>query len=144
MHTAFAGIVYPDPLQVSDLIENMLAPLRHRGTNPKEVRTFKNFQIGALGSPLLTNSKKTLFLAFDGWLENEKALRGELTSFGYRIEPDQDIVLFAYEHWGIKFLERFKGEFALALLDQEKQDLILARDPIGKKPLYWYPFSWYQ
>lgn len=122
MPNAFAGIVYPDVFQVSDLIDSMLSPLQYRASGNKHFFTFKNFQIGSFGKGFTTNKDQTIYLALDGWVENLQ---------------EEDLIR-CYLEEGISFLEKVSGEFALALLDKEKNHLYLARDPIGKKPLYWY------
>lgn len=140
MHSAFAGIIYPDVLQVTDLVENMLHVLQHRAEGAHYVHTYKNFQLGCIGLRYTISPKKNHFLCLDGWIDNESALRDVLSE----LEPsaifanDLELLLLAYKHWGNNFLGRLSGEFALMLLDQDRNILLLARDFIGKKPLYWY------
>lgn len=140
MATSFAGIIYPDVLQVSDLIDGMLAALHHRAPNGRNVHTFKNFQIGCLGDGTAFNSKRNIHVFLDGWIENSSQFKEEFKALGAPSDQatDSEIILQAYESFGDKFLEKLNGEFALMVLDAEKGQLLLARDPIGKKPLYWY------
>lgn len=133
--TAFAGIVYPDALQTSDIVELMLKPMQHRADEFKQVISFRNMQLGIIGKPLITNHKKDLHLALDGSLTSIKGLEAEFNEC-----PPADrgqLLLKAYELYGSTFLEKVDGDFALALLDQKQGTMILARDRIGKKPLYW-------
>lgn len=140
MGNAFAGIIFPDVLQMGDLLGAMLAPMRHRGSDRYITHTSKNIQIGCLGGPFATNSKKTLFCSLDGWIENGKELKKQLKSSGLTWTPqdDQELIIACYEMWSCEFLKKLNGDFALLLLDQDKGHLLLARDPVGKKPLYWY------
>ena len=140
MTTAFAGIVFPDVLQMGDFLSAMLTPMRHRGSDRHFTHSFKNIQVGCLGSPLGTNLKKTIYCCLDGWIVNRKEIRDELKQSGASSysQNDSELILEAYETWGNKFLEKINGEFALVILDQNRGSLLLARDPIGKKPLYWY------
>lgn len=138
--TAFAGIVYPDVLQVNDVTDLMLNTLTHRASTKRQIVSYKNIQMGCLGDGWATNGKRDLHLAFDGWVENRMELIEAFKEAGFPIEDTSDtqLVLKAYELFGKAFLERLNGEFSLALLDQKESSLLLARDRIGKKPLYWY------
>lgn len=140
MAGAIAGIVYPDVFQVSDLIEPMLSPLKHRASGEKHSFTFKNFQLGCFGNGFATNSKKNIKLALDGWIENLSELKSEL---GMDNLSEEETLIECYSRYGISFLKKISGEFAIVLLDQEKGHLYLAKDPIGKKPLYWYHDKYY-
>lgn len=135
MTNAIAGIVYPDIFQVSDLIEPMLNPMKARTTGEKHFFTFKNFQLGCFGNGFASNSKKSIYLALDGWIENSEALQAEL---GIKAASQEEVLIECFCRFGISFLQKLNGEFAFVLLDQEENHLYLARDPIGKKPLYWY------
>lgn len=145
MNTGIAGIIYPDILQVTDLIEPMLDTLRHRGAPSFETRTFKNIQIGIHGASFGINDKKNKWLALDGSIDNIHEVTKELRSHGKRFnaETQAEVLINAYEHWDIGFLDKIDGDFAIALCDQIKGSIILARDRIGKKPLYWYQDNHY-
>jgi asparagine synthase (glutamine-hydrolysing) len=86
-------------------------------------------------------SKHGLTLSYNGELYNYKELRAELSTRGVRFttKSDTEVVLEAWRCWGPSALRRFRGMFALALFDQGTGDLILARDPLGIKPLYYLP-----
>lgn len=136
MANAIAGIVYPDVFQVTNLIEPMLSPLRHRASGEKHFFTFKNFQLGCFGNGFATDSKKNIKLALDGWIEN-------LNELGVGHLSQEEALIECYIRYGISFLQKINGEFAIVLLDQEKGHLYLIKDPIGKKPLYWYHDKYY-
>jgi asparagine synthase (glutamine-hydrolysing) len=86
-------------------------------------------------------SKHGMTLVYNGELYNYKALRAELAARGVRFvtQSDTEVVLEAWRHWGPDALRRFRGMFAFALLDESTGDLVLARDPLGIKPLYYLP-----
>jgi asparagine synthase (glutamine-hydrolysing) len=86
-------------------------------------------------------SKHGLTLVYNGELYNYKELRTELAGRGVRFvtTSDTEVVLEAWRHWGPAALRRFRGMFAFALADQATGDLVLARDPLGIKPLYYLP-----
>lgn len=139
--SGIAGIIYPDIFQMNDLIEPMLDSIRHRGKSGEQSHTFKNIQIGICGGELGTNEKKTIVAALDGVLFNIEDLKKELKKRGYpnlAALRHTDLIIHAYELWGIACVEKLEGEFAFAILDHNKERIFLARDRIGKKPLYWY------
>lgn len=79
-------------------------------------------------------------IVFNGEIYNYLLLRSELMNSGvqFRTLSDTEILLAGFEKWGVKVLDRLEGMFAFAILDQHEKKLFLARDRIGKKPLYYY------
>ena len=77
---------------------------------------------------------------FNGEIYNYRELRHELEPKGHRFKTDSDTetIIHAYREWGDACIERFRGMFALAVFDRTKRTMLLARDRMGKKPLYWY------
>ena len=86
-------------------------------------------------------SKDGLTLVYNGELYNFKELRADLKARGVRFatESDTEVVIEAWRAWGPEGLRRFRGMFAFALADETTGDLVLARDPLGIKPLYYLP-----
>lgn len=81
-----------------------------------------------------------LTIVFNGEIYNYKELKSTLQHYGHRFktESDTEVILKAYRQWGTDAFEFFNGMFALAILDEQKQQLVLARDHAGIKPLYYY------
>nr|WP_294908115.1 asparagine synthase (glutamine-hydrolyzing) [uncultured Lacibacter sp.] len=81
-----------------------------------------------------------LKIVFNGEIYNYPELRSTLQHYGhtFKTESDTEVILKAYRQWGVDAFEYFNGMFALALLDERKQQLVLARDHAGIKPLYYY------
>ena len=85
--------------------------------------------------------KDGLWLSYNGELYNYRELRASLQGHGVRFvtQSDTEVVLEALRLWGVDALRRFRGMFAFALYDERRGSLLLARDPLGIKPLYVMP-----
>lgn len=92
------------------------------------------------GMQPIWNEDHTCCIVYNGELYNFRELRQELTSCGhvFRTESDTEVIVHAYEQWGLECLVRFNGMFAFALWDDRTKQLFLARDRVGEKPLYYY------
>jgi asparagine synthase (glutamine-hydrolysing) len=88
--------------------------------------------------PMATLSNQYV-ISYNGEVYNFRELRTELETLGhqFRSRSDTEVVLYAYQEWGPKCLGRFNGHFAFAIWDKTKQELFLARDRYGVKPLYY-------
>jgi asparagine synthase (glutamine-hydrolysing) len=93
----------------------------------------------ASGHQPMANENGTLWLTFNGEIYNFQVLRAALEAAGHRFatQSDSEVILHAYEEYGAGCLERFRGMFALALWDAPRRTLFLARDRVGKKPLFY-------
>ncbi|WP_166355295.1 N-acetylglutaminylglutamine amidotransferase [Phytoactinopolyspora limicola] len=91
------------------------------------------------GHQPMVDSELGLTIAFNGCIYNYKELRDELTGHGYRFfsTSDTEVIAKAYHHWGEHFVEHFMGMFALAIHERDSGRLVLARDRLGIKPLYY-------
>ncbi len=88
----------------------------------------------------MTNEDRTVWLTFNGEIYNFPELRHDLESAGHRFasQTDSEVLIHGYEEWAIEgLLERINGMFAFALWDAPRRRLLLARDRLGKKPLYY-------
>ena len=79
-------------------------------------------------------------IAFNGEMYNHREVRSELESLGHRFHSncDTETVLRAFEEWDTRCFEKFRGMFAVALWRESEKRLVLARDRMGIKPLYYY------
>src|SRR5688572_20981553 len=93
----------------------------------------------AAGHQPLGNEDGSIQIVYNGEIYNHAEIRPVLEGHGhvYRTRCDTETIVHAYEQWGDACVERFRGMFAFALWDAKRQRLLLARDRMGIKPLYW-------
>jgi asparagine synthase (glutamine-hydrolysing) len=93
----------------------------------------------ATGQQPLSNEDATIWISFNGEIYNHADLRRDLERAGhvYRSRSDTETIVHAYEQWGDACVTRLRGMFAFAIWDARQRRLLLARDRLGIKPLYW-------
>jgi asparagine synthase (glutamine-hydrolysing) len=135
------------------LVDIMTARIAHRGPDAAGSWNHEGDRVGIhLGHRRLSiidlsaaanqpMSKDGLTIVYNGELYNFKELRADLKARGVRFatESDTEVVLEAWRAWGPQGLRRFRGMFAFALADETTGDLVLVRDPLGIKPLFYLP-----
>lgn len=91
------------------------------------------------GQQPLCNEDGSIWVTFNGEIYNFQELTAELEQRGHRFRThcDTEAIVHAYEEWGTRAVERFRGMFAFAVWDRRKRRMWLARDRVGKKPLYY-------
>ncbi len=127
----------------------MTRSLAHRG--PDDEGTYASGHVGLGfrrlsiidldgGHQPMSNWAGRVWVAFNGEIYNFKSIRRELESHGHRFRTrsDTEVIVHAYEQWGVDALLRLNGMFGLAIWDEERDRLVLARDRCGIKPLYYY------
>ena len=93
------------------------------------------------GTQPLCNEDETAWITFNGEIYNHLELRRELTPLGHIFRTDHsdtEVIVHAYEEWGIEGFDRLNGIFGFGILDLKRKKLVLARDHFGVKPLYYY------
>lgn len=133
---AIAGRIGPGPDPNSTAVEKMIDGMRHRG---KGEPIFAEGELGALAGcgpgALRAARQGGPIVVFDGYLINR---RDAASSLGLLVDaPPTEIIDTGYARWGRDLVFRLSGGFAFALYDQQDRRLLLARDPIGVKPLYY-------
>ena len=93
----------------------------------------------ATGGQPLANEDDTVWVVFNGEIYNFAEIRTELEGLGHRFRShtDTEVIVHAYEQWDDAAVDRFRGMFAFALWDARKRRLLLVRDRLGIKPLYY-------
>lgn len=131
-----------------DDLARMLGAMHHRG--PDEFGLYRDRQAGlaharlsiidlASGQQPLANEDETLWLVFNGEIFNYVELRAELEAAGHRFRTrsDTEVIVHAWEEWGEASLDRLNGQWAIALWDERARRLVLARDRVGVRPLFY-------
>jgi asparagine synthase (glutamine-hydrolysing) len=102
-------------------------------------RRLSIIDLSGLASQPMLDPDQGLAIVFNGEIYNFKELRDELISHGHRFHSssDTEVLLKSYCHWGVDFLTRLNGMFALVIYDESREEMILARDRAGEKPLFY-------
>lgn len=133
-------------------IHRMNSALVHRGPDDQGlyISPSKNVGLGhcrlsiidlsPAGHQPMCNEDKTVWIVFNGEIYNFQELRPELERKGhvFRSHTDTETIIHLYEEEGVDCLRKLRGMFAFAIWDEKKQELFLARDRVGKKPLKYY------
>jgi asparagine synthase (glutamine-hydrolysing) len=103
-------------------------------------RRLSIIDLSEAGHQPMTNEDGTIWLVFNGEIYNFQELREQLLARGHRFrsKTDSETIVHGYEEWGEGLFARLHGMFALAIWDTQKRRLVLARDRVGKKPLFYY------
>ncbi len=144
---AINGIVGGGP-DAKELVAAMNAATVHRGPDGTALWHSDAVTLGhnrlaiidlsaAANQPLHSHSGRTT-LVFNGEIYNFKELRAQLPDYQYKSSGDSEVIIAAYEKWGIDAFAKLRGMFAFALWDTISQELFLVRDQSGIKPLFWY------
>ena len=131
------------------LLREMNGALKHRGPDEEGYYTGEGFGLAmsrlkvidlVTGSQPICNEDGSVLTVFNGEIYNFSELRGMLIQKGHRFRTasDTEVIVHLYEDLGPDFVSRLNGMFSIALLDTRKNLLMLARDQVGIKPLYYY------
>ena len=143
-----AGLYDPGRPPTPAELEPMVAILRHRGPDADGCLVAGPVALGmrrlsiidlVSGDQPVHNEDGQISVVFNGEIYNYLELRAELIALGHRFATtgDTEVLVHGYESWGVELLERLNGMFALALYDGRARRLLLARDRMGVKPLYY-------
>lgn len=136
------------------MLSEMNDTMRHRGPNDSGVweREVDGYSVGMAqrrlsildlserGHQPMCSSDGDVVIVFNGEIYNYKEIREELQGKKYRFlsNCDTEVIIASYQEWGCQCFNKFNGMFAIAIYDIGQRKLVLARDRLGKKPLYYY------
>ncbi len=143
------GLVgYCGPNKETEKLQIMTESIKRRG--PDDFGYYESTGIGfgfrrlsiidlTTGHQPLSNEDETVWVMLNGEIYDFQKIREDLVSLGhkFRTESDTEIIIHGYEQWGEDVFKKIDGMFAIAIWDYRKSKLLLARDRLGKKPLYW-------
>jgi asparagine synthase (glutamine-hydrolysing) len=145
-----AGRFNYDPLRPvdRDVLAAMTDVIAHRGPDAAGYHVAPGIGLGhrrlsiidlSTGDQPLSNEDGTVWTVFNGEIYNFAEVRAELASRGHRFRTgsDTEVIVHGYEEWGERCVERFRGMFAFAIWDSRRRRLVLVRDRLGVKPLYY-------
>jgi asparagine synthase (glutamine-hydrolysing) len=131
-------------------LQMMAGTMIHRGPDGEGVRVNENIGLAHrrlaiidlrdVASQPMCNEDGSVWITFNGEIYNFQELRQELEQRGhtFRTHSDTEVIIHAYEEYGRSCLERLRGMFAFAIWDSRSRVLFLARDRVGKKPLFYF------
>jgi asparagine synthase (glutamine-hydrolysing) len=131
------------------ILNRMMDGIAHRGPDGRGAHHSGPVHLGhlrlsivdlAAGGQPMTSEEGRRWLVYNGEIFNHAEVRPELEKAGHRYHSrsDTETILHGWEEWGARSLERYRGMFAFALWDADKQTLFCARDRLGIKPFYYY------
>jgi len=144
-----AGVIgREDETVVAEQVRRMTDAIVHRGPDDEGIRAQGNVGLGmrrlsiidlAGGHQPIFNEDRTVSVVFNGEIYNFPVLREELLARGHQFytHTDTEVIVHLYEEMGADCVKKLRGMFALALYDEKRKSLLLARDRLGKKPLYY-------
>ena len=130
------------------LLERMLGELRHRGPDAEGIHCDDEAGLAhtrlsiidlAAGAQPMANDDQTIWISFNGEIFNYIELRDELVAAGqvFRTSSDTEVIIRLYEKMGAACVERLNGDFSFAIWDASRRQLMLARDRMGVRPLFY-------
>jgi asparagine synthase (glutamine-hydrolysing) len=136
----------PDETLARPVLEGMLESVAHRGRNSRGFFCGPGIALGWCTGPgeqappagLATTERQHVRVVADAQLTNARELRAQLAgeNHQFRGHSEAELIAHAYEEWGARCVERFRGPFAFALWDESTRRLVLARDHLGLRPLF--------
>ena len=138
-----------------NLLANMTKSLKHRGPDDSDIWINKLGNVGLghcrlsiidlskAGRQPMADDNKKILITYNGEIYNFKQIKKELEKKGYQFksETDTEVIINAYKEWGTACLNKFNGMFSFGIYDDANKKLFLARDRVGKKPLYYAQYN---
>lgn len=134
-----------------ETLRQMRDTMLHRGPDAAGLWVSQNREVGLAhrrlsiidlseaGRQPMSDNEEQIWITYNGEIYNFLDIRKELEDKGYKFKSktDTEVIIYAYREWGVECVQRFNGMFAFGIYDDRKKLFFLARDRIGKKPLYY-------
>lgn len=130
-----------------ELIKKMNDKIIHRGPDAEGLYIDDYVALGQRrlsiidlsgGNQPIYNEDKSILIVFNGEIYNYLELKKELSDHTFKTNSDTEVLVHAYEEWGCEFVKKLRGMFSFCIYDKAKEELFIARDHFGIKPLYYY------
>lgn len=129
-------------------LKHMLTRIKHRGPDQSGVYVSDYVGLGSVrlsiidlssGTMPISNQDNSLWIVFNGEIYNHMELREDLIqkNHSFKTRSDTEVILHLYEEYGPECLKKLNGQFAIAIWDKHKEELFLARDRVGIRPLFY-------
>ncbi len=137
--------------QLHDIIHSMNKKIVYRGPDAEGIFSDDHLSMGmrrlsiidlSTGNQPIYNEDQNLSIVFNGEIYNFQTLKKILKkNHKFSTNTDTEVILHAYEEWGVKAFDKIDGMFAFSIYDKREKNIIIVRDRIGEKPLYYYKDS---
>jgi asparagine synthase (glutamine-hydrolysing) len=134
-------------IEDKELLKSMMKVMKYRGPDEEGTFSDKNFCMGMVrlsiidlstGKQPIYNEDESLAIVFNGEIYNYLEIRAQLEKkHTFKTDSDTEVIIHAYEEWGVDCLKKLNGMFAFSIYDSNKEFLFIARDRLGIKPLYY-------
>lgn len=149
------GIHSPDRSLDETILRGAIDCVSYRGPDAVGVYVSKDRSVGLAHRRLsildlsdaakqpMSDHEKRAWIVFNGEIYNFREIREMLSSVGYtfKTSSDTEVLLYSYKEWGLKCLEHLNGMFSFGIYDSKSGKILLARDRLGKKPLFYSSFA---
>lgn len=147
-----SGLIFKNKSNNDDFkkkFTNFTSLIDYRGPDHHQIKIFDNILLSSHRLSIFDPSTKSnmpmtymknFHIVFNGSIYNYLELKNELKSYGYKFntESDTEVLIASYIHWQNDFLHKLNGDFAICIYDERKNKIILAKDRLGVKPLYFH------
>ncbi|MEL7121458.1 MAG: asparagine synthase (glutamine-hydrolyzing) [Bacteroidota bacterium] len=141
------GILSPTPQDNITALKAMTSALTHRGPDDEghwkkgrvalAQRRLSIIDLSSAGRQPMMSADGRHVLVYNGEIYNFQSIKQELSDYPFQSNTDSEVLLAAYQKWGVECLQKLNGMFAFAIYDQQKKETFIARDRLGIKPLYY-------
>lgn len=141
-----AGIVAPDSRAYQSNLQRMVCAIEHRGPDGDGTYFFQHCALGhrrlsivdlVSGDQPMLNRDSSTGITFNGEIYGYQEIKKSLSDYNFRTTSDTEVVLALHERGGARFPQQLPGMFAFALWDDNRHELLCARDRFGEKPLFY-------